>query len=98
MDNTKTGGPAYPSRVDGYKVSERERDDLFAYSGNHPGKTLLDDFAGLAMQGLVANPRIDRDLEGTSHQETVERIAKSAYSQAAAMIAERNRLMNEKPC
>jgi len=88
MDNTKTGGPAYPSRVDGYKVSERERDDLFAYSGNHPGKTLLDDFAGLAMQGLVVQVGF-----GGAQKD----IAEEAYSIAAAMIAERNRIMNAKP-
>jgi len=104
MDNTKTGGPAYPSRVDGYKVSERERDDLFAYSGNHPGKTLLDDFAGLAMQAIIAKlPLIDQKGEfGTklSEEEKIDfmaEVGKSSYQYAGFMIAERNRLMNEKP-
>ena len=56
MSNTKnTGGPAFPVEVAGYKSSKHVVDDLFEFSGTHPGMTLRDHFAGLAMQGMFAN-------------------------------------------
>ena len=77
-----TGGPAFP---------QGESYDTFDLAGNRhdhtkaalkPGMTLLDWFAGQALQGLiVADPKIKPD----------ER-ALYAYSQARAMLAERKRL------
>lgn len=78
MDTTKTGGPAYPSAND-VRIGD------LGTSG-HPGKTLLDDFAGMAMQGMMmANGRVS------------DATAVEAYLMAQCMITERNRLMNEKP-
>jgi hypothetical protein len=86
MDATKTGGPAYPvigKRGDPY---EWIRDD---------GMSMLDHFAGLAMQGwlstFVGSSQIFPKERGAAH------IASASYEMAAAMIAERNRLMNTKP-
>lgn len=59
-----------------------------AYPGHgSTGMTLLDHFAGLAMQSVVANGGSLGSSEG---------VARSAYGYAAAMIAERNRIMNER--
>lgn len=82
MDNTKTGGPAYPSQPTFHTphgaIGVTEND----------GMTLLDAFAGLAMQSVVANGGSLVSDKGT---------AERSYRIAAAMIAERSRLMNEKP-
>ncbi len=77
MDNTKTGGPAYPRMGEGFGNPQYDT----------PGMTLLDHFAGLAMQGLL----------GAGRTGAAKDFAMTAYEIAAAMIAERNRIMNEKP-
>mgnify|MGYP003532815253 CR=1 FL=1 len=94
MSNEKTGGPAYPVT----------KNNGFGYEYTVAGNlTVLDHFAGLAMQGhwasqteescsldwMRANPELE---EGQ-----LRIVAKLAYAQATAMIAERTRLMNEKP-
>ena len=97
MSNEKTGGPAYPH------VNVQYDGEVIMTQTTPTGMTLLDHFAGLAMQGhwasqteescsldwMRANPELE---EGQ-----LRIVAKLAYSQAAAMIAERNRIMNEKP-
>ena len=80
MTNEKTGGPAYPVT----------KGNGFGYEYTVPGNlTLLDHFAGLAMQELMEH----YPTTGIGPRDC----ASSAYTQAAAMIAERNRIMNEKP-
>lgn len=65
--------------------------------------TLLDHFAGLAMQAIVASMNNDDARAGASDasddlgKTMAEMYAHIAYTQAAAMIAERNEIMNEKP-
>ena len=94
MSNEKTGGPAYPANMIGCKMSEWESDAIFKYAGPYPGMTLLDHFAGLAMQALIAKLPIELTNTG---DDKFRLTAAGAYAYAAAMIAERNRLMNEKP-
>jgi len=55
--------------------------------------TLLDHFAGLAMQGLL--DRSPRDEWGNVPDAGTSEIAEEAYQYAAAMIAERKRLMEQ---
>lgn len=65
--------------------------------------TMLDHFAGLAMQAIVASMNNDDARAGASDaadelgKTMAEMYAHIAYTQAAAMIAERNEIMNEKP-
>lgn len=81
MSNEKTGGYAFPA------IGESNTPGGTRYVFNE-GMTMLDHFAGLAMQGLVVQVGF-----GGAQKD----IAEEAYSIAAAMIAERNRLMSEKP-
>lgn len=90
MSNERTGGPAYPERNFEWD-SSRDRMREVSYRG----PSLLDHFAGLALQGVLAsNPNIGNRkwVEGDAPV-----LASCAYAFAAAMIAERTRIMNEKP-
>jgi len=60
-------------------------------TGKVDEQALLDHFAGLAMQGMIAATE-----RGMKYM-TAGIAAEASYTYAAAMIAERNRLMNEKP-
>lgn len=52
--------------------------------------TLRDHFAGLALQGLLANPKLQKEILG--HGGALSGwIEKSAYSWADAMLAERDK-------
>ena len=52
--------------------------------------TVLDYFAGKAMEGLLASPR-SPNVESPHENITAELIAKHAYGVAEAMLAERNK-------
>lgn len=69
--------PAFPSKKRihkaGYATAEFEPVN---------GMTLLDHFAGLAMQGMQADSSFDA---------SVQKIAEAAYSQADAMLKERQK-------
>lgn len=67
-----TGGPAFPSMRD-----MRHNPDF----DHEEGMTLLDWFAGMAMQGLLASTKTN----------SAQVIAKDAYIIADAMLAERNK-------
>ena len=81
MSNEKTGGPAYPRTGEGFGNPIYDT----------PGMTLLDHFAGMAMQGQLS--AVPLQEEWPEHVD----IASRSYKYAAAMIAERIRIMNEKP-
>lgn len=96
MDNEKTGGPAYPET----------KNNGFGYEYTVAGNlTVLDHFAGLAMQGIVSGVAgLTGEQEEWVRKQWLknhpgktwgEAAVSQAYSIAAAMIAERNRLMNE---
>ena len=91
MSNEKTGGPAYPRPAS--TQNERDGNSQFQW---HPqsqqGMTLLDHFAGLAMQGICTST--SNGMVGSSN---ALMISVRSYAIAAAMIAERNRVMNVKP-
>ena len=77
MTNEKTGGPAYPIT----------KDNGFGYEYTVPGNlTILDHFAGLAMQGILSRGEAIGEYSV---------LATLSYRCAAAMITERNRIMNE---
>lgn len=79
-DYINTGGPAEPGShtyMDGYPSSWE-------------GKTLLDHFAGLAMQSQLAGIWSGEE----PHRWAPENIAENAYSIAAAMVAEKERIEN----
>lgn len=84
-----TGGAAFPSQELGQSV---------ACAGLAPGMSLLDWFAGMALQALVAKaPLVDAEGEhGAKFDlETLTQfrhdMAVSAYDYAAMMIAEKRR-------
>jgi hypothetical protein len=96
MIDEKTGGYAFPA------IGESNTPGGTRYVFNE-GMTMLDHFAGLAMQAqLEALQRLcgytphewSETEAGADHAQSV---AADSYRYAAAMIAERNRLMNEKP-
>jgi hypothetical protein len=85
MSNTKnTGGPAFPVEVAGYKSSKHVVDDLFEFSGTHPGMTLRDYFAAKAMQGMIHR------MNGEERWYALQSgLCKEAYEFADAMVKAR---------
>ncbi len=81
MSDEKTGGYAFPA------IRESNTPGGTRYVFNE-GMTMLDHFAGLAMQGLVSHNGMEFCWD---------EYAAEAYAIASAMIAERNRLMTERP-
>lgn len=90
MANRDYGGPAYPVSTG------RTEDGGFGHqNGMHtwqfPGMTLRDHFAGLALQGMNANPELLQAITSTGL--TVDgsfgKMARKAYAQADAMLAAR---------
>lgn len=59
----------------------------------HPGMSLLDHFAGLAMQGLMANPR-DVHVIGDD-KSTKNGVSELSYAIARAMLEERAKPENQ---
>jgi hypothetical protein len=55
--------------------------------------TLLDHFAGLAMQGLIAGDQIHKS---DGREAWFQNGAKASYEMAQAMLQERERILNEK--
>ena len=76
MNNTNTGGPAFPTGI--------ITDANGVIVGGSNGMTLRDYFAAMAMQGLIG--LID---SGKEHQ--VQVIPKTAYDIADVMLAEREK-------
>lgn len=75
MSKINDGGPAFP--VNGP-------------NGNHPGMSLRDWFAGLAMAAIIAKRPPITDREGNAKGDAVIRAsAVGAYDYADAMLAER---------
>ena len=89
MDNTQTGGPVFPRTT---KVWTDPITGNIEHEGND-GMKLLDHFAGQAMQGITCMWK-ELAWEAPSR---FPHLARWSYEIAAAMIAERNRIMNEKP-
>lgn len=87
--SNNNGGPAFPIKVEwaqdsiGFDGEECKRNTTSYYSG----MTLRDYFAAKAMQGILANSEANRSW-------TDDDVAKFAYRQADAMIAERNKAKN----
>ncbi len=73
MNNTNTGGPAFPSGL------QEQADDTV--DSLHKGMTLRDYFAAKWLQGFMANPAVD-DL-------TPDLAACKAYQVADAMLKAR---------
>ncbi len=72
------GGPAFPcERME--QIEVLPNNPAFA-KGTFPGMSLRDYFAAKAMQGLIADTRV---------QDTEAAIAEGAYAVADAMLAER---------
>ena len=90
MDNEKTGGYAYPA------VGDSNTPGGAPYPFNE-GMTLLDHFAGLAMpevmRHMVSSEQYTAN-DGTLPDDTYAEVSQRSYRIAAAMITERNRLMN----
>ena len=71
MNDTNDGGPAFP------------RPGVPHISSPEKGMSLRDWFAGMALQGMMANPAIGFSLSATQS-------ALTAFSQADAMLAARD--------
>ncbi len=74
----ETGGPAFPCQ------------DLQA-AGSREGMTLLDYFAGMALQGILSSQNEYMGHFGTDY----ERAAQSAYGLADAMLKARASCQNQ---
>ena len=88
----ETGGPAFPTRCSNQTDEPIEGFDNNPIPAHHDvvyaGLSIRDHFAGLAMQGMLANPNQDyAPLTLTSQQSVVE----GAYEMADAMLQERNK-------
>lgn len=78
MSKIENGGPAFPGP-----------DQMETQVDIHEGMTLLDWFAGLAMQGMLAYPGDER--RGSYHSNsTPDLIAVDAYGLADAMLRARS--------
>ncbi len=76
------GGPAFPAP----ELGEMQFGDRTAYSG----MSLRDHFAGLALQGMLANPEdFTIESEGDRLADNWADFAKCAYEAADAMIRAR---------
>lgn len=86
-----TGGPAFPrtGQFDNDVWKSEGGDGIVIDSQN--GMTLRDWFAGMALQGMCANPDISKVMADRQMQpsEVRESFALCAYAQADAMILER---------
>lgn len=75
------GGPAFPVHIqslDDLSGQGRDEDMEVVSQCQHPGMSLRDWFAGMALQGILsANYNVDQT------------VAREAYASADAMIAER---------
>lgn len=76
MSDNKTGGFAFPG------FNPNQTNGQLVNSG---GMTLRDWFAGMAMQGLMANPECWKHIGGTNSAET----ARVAFLHADAMLKAR---------
>ena len=87
------GGPAYPATL-------HTEDNNGTHYEDHPGMTLRDWFAGQALGGIVhhwGEIHLYLKHNGAAHDATSIRkfMAGAAYAQADAMLAERNKPLNE---
>jgi hypothetical protein len=80
MENITGNEPAMPSKIDDYD------DRLGDITRNKGGLTIRQHFAAIAMQGLLANPEIQK-----IQSLTVNSIAIEAIQYADALIAELNK-------
>jgi hypothetical protein len=99
MDSEKTGGPVYPGTRRVPKPYLYDENQAVNYIDQHydGNLTLLDHFAGLAMpevmRHMVSSEQYTAN-DGTLPDDTYAEVSQRSYRIAAAMIAERNRLMN----
>lgn len=78
------GGPVHPSKVDGFSIESAEK-DRFKFTGTHPGMSLRDHFAGLAMQAMLSGRHPD-DIDWWLKD---GRVARDAYEASDHMLARR---------
>ena len=93
MKTPNDGGPAYPTIL-------HIEDKYGTRCEDHPGKTLRDWFAGQALSGMQCNwDKIAEYLRqngfASNGADVAQFISSSAYTQADAMLAERNKHLNE---
>lgn len=83
------GGPAFPT---GLALTQQGNP-----VGGDEGMSLLDWYAGMALQGMCANPDITAAMsdQGMKPYEIRDSFASSAWAQAEEMIKERERRMKE---
>jgi len=56
------------------------------------GETLRDRFAGRAMEGLLASPDRDSDLDGRPYEQLRDELCEIAYEYADAMLVARGKI------
>lgn len=93
---TDDGGPAFPCEVNeltGTHVKMEGIDYPCSQVRRYPGLSLRDYFAAAALQGICANPDISGHAADKGYRAQDVRLdyAASAYAQADAMIAEREK-------
>ena len=80
---TPNNPPAFPSEVEGLKCTEAIGKSMMKYSGPHPGMSLRDWFAGMALQGQLSDSYV--------RPESKQELAENCYSWADAMLTEREK-------
>jgi len=93
IEKINNGGPAFPWPVPTFDSQGK----MIGHSTEQCGMTLRDWFAGMAMLGRIANPRLVKVRQGvklTKYQRRVSSagVAAKAYVLADAMIAEREKV------
>jgi hypothetical protein len=97
MSNEKTGGPAYPRPASEQHELDPANNGPYKWSPkSQTGMTLLDHFAGLIYPEVFRQYADQANRKDLWDADWRRHLAADAYAQAAAMIAERNRI-NEKP-
>lgn len=81
--------PAFPGEEEQHKDSGYGATVRFI--NKYPGMTLLDYFAGQAMQGLLASPRPILDGEEVPEILKLGLVARLAYKMAVSMLEEREK-------
>ena len=94
---TNDGGPAFPSSVEEYKCLKPLADKIYAFTGNTPGMSLRDWFAGQALAGVASMPAfhsfiVEKQIKRPGREAATvgECVAYYCCDLADAMIAVRN--------
>ena len=88
MNNTNTGGPAFPGKQKALAIQTEHIGIASEYEIEHNGMTLRDYFAAKAMQAVLTSPILMAAV-GSKGGSATQHTAKQSYEMADAMLKAR---------